>query len=69
MIEYTVHFQKGIRIGTRSLRMEHVEAANAQAAIALAKQNFPNYRREGYRIIRVDHFEGFTKARALVIDL
>lgn len=56
-MEYTVHFQKGSRVGARSLRMEHVEAANAADAVKAAKRSFPDYRAQRYRITRVDHFE------------
>lgn len=65
MLEYTVHFQKGSRVGTRSLRMEHVSAENSEAAIKAAKKLFPNFRAEGYRLTRVDHFDD----NGLVIDL
>ena len=54
MIEYTVHFQKGTRVGARSLRMVTVEADNARAATAKAKAEF---KEPGYRLTRVDHFE------------
>lgn len=64
MTEYTVHFQKGRRIGTRSLRMIHVDAVNADNAMALAAKEFPDARAQGYRISRVDHFDGYR----LVID-
>jgi hypothetical protein len=53
-MEYTVHAQKGIKVGARSLRMIHVEASNANDAIKLAKaEGIP----PGYKIIRVDHFD------------
>ena len=57
MTEYTVHFQKGSRVGARSLRMEHVEALNSSQALELAKLNFHDFRSQGYRIVRVDHFD------------
>jgi hypothetical protein len=55
--EYTVHFQKGHRVGTRSLRMVHVEADNAKEAEAKAKAEFADFRQQGYRITRVDYFD------------
>ena len=64
MVEYTVHFQKGSRVGTRRLRMEHVEALNAREAIIKAKALFPTWREEGFRLTRVDHLE----AGRIVID-
>ena len=61
MTEYTVHFQKGVRVGTRSLRMVHVEAMSVDEAIDLAKAQFtretPDWFRQRYRMTRVDHFE------------
>jgi hypothetical protein len=61
-IEFTVHFQKGTRVGARSLRMVHVNAVNADAAIKAAKREWKP--EPGYRVTRVDHFE----ENALVID-
>jgi hypothetical protein len=52
--EYTVHFQKGTRVGARSLRMIYVEASDAKTAVALAKREFST---PGYRIVRVDYFD------------
>lgn len=54
MTEYTVHFQKGTRVGARSLRMVTVEADTVKAATAKAKAEF---NQPGYRLTRVDHFE------------
>lgn len=54
MIEYTVHFQKGARIGARSLRMVTVEAPNRHVAKVRAMEQFPDFRAQGYRIVRVD---------------
>lgn len=56
-LEYTVHFQKGSRVGARSLRMVHVMAVTGSQAIAKAKVEFPDFRAQGYRIIRVDYFD------------
>lgn len=63
MTEYTVHFTKGSRVGTRSLRMEHVEADTAMDAINRARKAFPDWRTNGYRITRVDHFDGLKIVR------
>lgn len=57
MTEYTVHFQKGTRVGTRSLRMVHVEAPDRKIAKLRAMEQFPDFRANGYRITRVDHFD------------
>jgi len=61
MTEYTVHFQKGRRVGTRSLRMITVEAENHDHAMDFAKNEFtremPDWHRVGYRMTRIDHFE------------
>jgi len=56
-LEYTVHFQKGTRVGARSLRMVHVLAVSDSQAISKAKVEFPDFRKQGYRLTRVDHFE------------
>ena len=74
MTEYTVHFQKGRVVGARSLRMEHVEANGPHVAMVRAKKAFPDWRRQGYRITRVDHFEKADEdagmyGERLVIDL
>lgn len=66
MTEYTVHFQKGTRVGARSLRMERFEAESAGRAITKAKKAFPDLLRQGYRVIRVDHFDEDTQR--LVLD-
>lgn len=55
--EFTVHFQKGTRVGARSLRMVHVEADSEAQAIAKAKAESPEYRARGYRLTRVDYFD------------
>ncbi len=52
--EYTVHFQKGTRVGARSLRMITVEATDYKAAIAAAKAEFND---PAYKLTRVDHFD------------
>ena len=54
MFEYTVHFQKGKRVGARSFRMVHVHAAGVGEAVQFARQEFNE---PGYRITRVDHFD------------
>ncbi len=54
MMEYTIHFQKGTRVGARSLRMEHVEATSAKEAIAKGKALFPTFKADGYKLTRVD---------------
>lgn len=57
MTEYTVHFQKGREVGTRSLYMAHVEAEGINAAIAKGKAEFAGTGLRGYRLTRVDHIE------------
>lgn len=54
MTEYTVHFQKGSRVGTRSLRMVTVIAETSAAAVKTAKREFNE---TGYKLIRIDHFD------------
>jgi hypothetical protein len=66
MTEYTVHFQKGYRVGARSLRMERAEAETPSKAITAAKKLFPTHRQDGYRVTRVDHFDEETGR--LVLD-
>lgn len=61
MTEFTVHFQKGWRIGARSLRMVPVLASTAIEAVRIARIQFAE---PGYKITRVDHFENGS----LVID-
>lgn len=63
MTEYTVHFQKGTRVGARSLRMVHVEANSAHEALSMARRQIagPNYR--GYRMTRIDHFDNGVLVR------
>jgi len=63
--EYTVHFQRGTRIGARLLRMVTVSAISPSQAMELAKVSFPTSRSQGYRIIRVDHFDAHGH---LIID-
>lgn len=69
-MEYTVHFQKGTRVGARSLRMVTVEADSVDAATDLAKNQFttetPDWFRQRYRMTRIDHFDESTGR--LVID-
>ena len=57
MTEFTVHFQKGTRVGARALRMVHVEADTAAQAIKLAKTEFNGADAKGYRVTRVDYFD------------
>lgn len=57
MTEYTVHFRKGSCVGTRSLRMVTVEADRIRTAAILAKQQFPDWKEQGYRLTRVDHID------------
>jgi hypothetical protein len=66
MIHFTVHFQKGDRIGARQLRMVHVEAANPAHAIKAAKAEFKGEQAHGFKMIRVDHFD--EEDDRLVID-
>lgn len=54
MTEYTITFQKGHRVGTRSFRMIHLEADNSAQAVKLAKKQFKEH---GYGLVRVDHFD------------
>ena len=61
MLEFTVHFQKGTRVGARSLRMVHVEAATAPEAVKLAKLEFNGEAARGYRLTRVDYFDESTQ--------
>jgi hypothetical protein len=55
-MEYTVHFQKGFRVGARSLRMVHVQAGNPKEAVKKAKIEWQP--EPGYKLTRIDHFEG-----------
>jgi hypothetical protein len=56
-IEYTVHFQKGVRVGARSLHMVRVQADSVDAAIKLAKTEHATWGDiAGYKLTRVDHF-------------
>ena len=64
MTEYTVHFQKGSRVGARSTRMVQVEAETDRQAVTKAKAEFPDYRAQRYAVVRVDHFDGYH----IVID-
>jgi len=63
MTLFTVHFEKGWRVGTRSLHMEHVEAPSVKAAVKLAKAAF---KEAGFRLTKVDHFDEETGR--LVLD-
>ncbi len=67
MTEYTVHFQRGFRVGARSLRMERVEAKDDREAVKIAKKTaFPDHKQQGYGVTRVDHFDGDSDR--LIID-
>ena len=75
MIEYTVQFRKGSRVGTRRYRFEHVFAFNPNEAARLAREQFNSAHdvadRVGFRICRIDHFEPAENQYAsdrLVID-
>jgi len=57
MTEFTVHFQKGTRVGARSLRMVHVEAADRDSAIRLARAEFNGEPARGYKLTRVDYID------------
>lgn len=65
-MEYTVHFQKGSRVGARSLRMVHVDATDARSAVALAKREFNGDAARGYRLTRVDYWD--EEARRIVTE-
>ena len=65
MTEFTVHFQKGSRVGARQLRMVTVEAANTKAAIKAATTEFKGEQARGYRVIRVDHYDEDTGRMAI----
>lgn len=76
MFEYTVHFQKGTRVGARSLRMERVlveSDATGRPTKTIrqiedaAKALFPEWRERGYRITRVDHFESAEDGREYIV--
>jgi hypothetical protein len=58
MNTYTVHFQKGWRVGARSLSMIRVEAQDEREACRKAKTELlrrdPTALRTGYRLTRVD---------------
>lgn len=59
-VEYTVHFQKGSRVGTRSLRMVRVSSHSPTGAIQQAKRMHGDLISQGYRVTRVDHFDEET---------
>lgn len=60
MTEYRVHFQKGHKIGTRSLRIVDVSADTAHDAAKQAKRLRDDLIQGGYRVVRVDHFDETT---------
>jgi hypothetical protein len=57
MFEFTVHFQRGWKVGARSLHMEHVHAHSAREAVKLARQNFTGNAAKGFKLTRVDHWD------------
>lgn len=59
-MEYTVHFQKGTRVGARSLRMVQVETDSVKQAAINAKKEFADWRERGYRLTRIDHIDNET---------
>jgi hypothetical protein len=65
MTEFTVHFQKGTRVGARALRMVTVNAAGVAAAIKAAKAEFNGEQARGYRLTRVDHYDEDTGRMAI----
>lgn len=64
--EYTVHFQKGTRVGARSLRMVRVNSFTARGAAQQAKRLHGDLVHQGYRVTRVDHFD--EKTGRTVVD-
>jgi hypothetical protein len=52
---YTVHLQRGSRVGTRSLRIVRVKAASPAQAIAKAWNLNPTLKSSGYRVVRIDY--------------
>lgn len=64
--EYTVHFQKGTRVGTRSRRLVRVKSFTARGAVQQAKRMHGELVHQGYRVTRVDHFD--EKTGRIVVD-
>lgn len=52
MYTHVVMFQKGHRVGARSLRIEYVTAKTDAAAIKAAKLLFPEWKAQGYYVYR-----------------
>lgn len=50
---YVVKFQRGHRVGARSLRMEYVDAGSHNDAVRKAKKLFPTWKDEGYFVLGV----------------
>jgi hypothetical protein len=46
-------FQKGYRVGTRSLRICYPEAKSYREAVKKAKAEFPEWKSKGYYLYRV----------------
>ena len=66
MIEYTVHFQKGRRVGARATHMVHVEAEGVNEAIRKGKAEHKAVFGDdasNFRLVRVDHFEDYRIVR------
>lgn len=55
--QYTVHFQRGWRVGARQTRMVNVFAQGTLDAKVYARIAFPDAYEQGYRIVRIDHFD------------
>jgi hypothetical protein len=53
LYEFRVHFIKGTRVGTRSLRTIHVQASNKDNARTLAILQFPEHHNLGFHIDRI----------------
>lgn len=61
MTEFTVHFQKGSRVGARSLRMIHINCATAEQAVRCAKGKAKACSDlTGYKLVRVDYYDEET---------
>lgn len=63
MARWAVMFQRGYRVGARSLRIEYPEAATEKAAVKAAKAMFPEWKAQRYYVYRVVN-EDEEQARA-----